>query len=136
MMVVRSSAVDPKTDSIQAVAVAGVEAAVREQELHLGFALANGRTLIVKLPAGAVSGLGMALHHQFQKVAVPSENFALQPLQIAGSRAFSLADGRCGLILDIESFEIPVLFDQADIDYFRNDLDKVEALAKNLRKGQ
>ena len=78
----------------------------------------------------------MAARSEYQKIAHSDyeKQLVAQPLEVTGARVFQFSDGRAGLILDIENFEVPILLSSSDVEHLRGSLSELEARRKSPLK--
>jgi hypothetical protein len=108
----------------------------RAQEVVAALKLDDGSALAVRMPAGIVSGLTLALRSEFAKVAVqPGTRASVgQPLSLMSSQPFVLADKRIGLMLQIENFQVPVDFPKEAIAVLKETIARLEEMTRNPPK--
>jgi len=96
------------------------------------FLTGNGDTISLRLPSGLVGPLVIGLRSQFKAIATSAEEKVglSQPLRMLGSRGFQTGDGRTGIMLEIEGFEVSILVTADMLADVRAALDEVEALIR------
>jgi hypothetical protein len=123
-----------QANHVVATGIIGTGKNASTENLRIALQLNDGSSLIVEFDRGIVDGIELALRSYLSTISHPDAGglIAAQALSLNSCQPFSVADGRVGLVLEIEQMKLSVVFPIEAIPAVLESLTRMHQLAQAI----